>query len=932
MTCDVINKSGMNAENVVSLIAEFMRPPESPERFQEVEKHLNNIRSDPNNVGIALELLATYTEKPIVWFACCIINNLVGKLWVPRSMNPDPEKSVIPPEAKKQIRDFFADFLSNKLEFIEDDVTSGFILKTIVVLIKVDFVNEGLFWLSFYNSNVKIPEKRKMAFNLMRILSDELQSMVDHSVSSKTRTILRRSFTSIVPQITQHVVEVLKESTPQTPSNVEAFALIKSLLHWIPSNFISAELIDVLLSYSRSEMGKISMEAHKCIHDLFYRCDAISAHTIEFRAEFLRVVYELFGYEIQLFGTNSVSDEYVKSLLHAFQPFAANYFFKQDSFDYSIVSQFLVNFEEATWRMFGTQHFALMIEIWGDLFNGKESAYTNSMKYQSHFLSLIEHCLDTMITPELLVHFTEDDYLVVNDVINEAAQCYTFEVCKLVQKATATAINLSLPSTHQLLRCFFHVIRLINDDDPSNENISDSLLRYANELMTKPLNIDVLQIFSIVQVIIKNFVRKFSRNSSHFVEKVFHLLTVSLPLGPDYIQPMLELLLETLKIYRPMNPCKILLGKLLEMQNLFSTMPTPIYSLYICCAETIASFYPTDGGNRTLANGDVIRKLFQNIFDSLQSPETMPVALQLLRDAVNCIVFSIRATKDLIFSAFVPYIDVILGIYESNINDAVLGPLLDFIASFMTIFPSQIAERMSEFINRLFAPLASVLPYLADGSFEHLATLSFLNILYQLASFRTVAGELQTLNIAQFIVQYAESLFHGPSIDVLWLCLKIVRTLIIDRWNLLGNDFRSALLRILFFDGVCAKDPASVKISIETIIEAHNLYQVLRIVDQTFRFNAFSTICTEMCSCSQTMMRDSMIEFAVFFCSRVPDFIDKLLIPFIQRLPISKEDCHALAMTFDNFSDPHEFSKIFVDFCNDVAYLLDGKEIPKDTN
>lgn len=87
-----------------------------------------------------------------------------------------------------------------------------------------------------------------------------------------------------------------------------------------------------------------------------------------------------------------------------------------------------------------------------------------------------------------------------------------------------------------------------------------------------------------------------------------------------------------------------------------------------------------------------------------------------------------------------------------------------------------------------------------------------------------------------------------------------------------------------------------------------------------------------MCSCSQTMMRDSMVEFAVFFCSRVPDFIDKLLVPFIEHLPISKEDCLALAMTFDNFSDPHEFSKIFVDFCNDVAFLLDGKEIPRNTD
>ncbi|KAH0790650.1 Importin-beta N-terminal domain containing protein [Histomonas meleagridis] len=772
-----------------------------------------------------------------------------------------------------------------------------------------------------------VPEKIQIGLQLLIFLSDELQAFVDHSVSSKVRAMLRHSFVSLVPQITFQVVNILKDANQNPfPTTVRAFGLLKSFLHWISPNFISPELVEILLNYSRSEVGDIAKEAHDCIFELFSRYDALSVHTVEFRARFLRVVFAFFEYEICLFGTNQVSDAYIKSILHAFQPFAANYFFKQDTFDESIVASFLYNFEQATWKLFGTPHFSMMIEIWGDLLTGKESTYMDPMKYKPHFISLLEHLLDAMISPQLLIHFTEDDNLIVHDVVYEIALCYTFEACKLVHRATATAINNCLPSITALLMCFHNVIRLINDDDPSNETISDSLLRYTNELMTKQLNIDVPQVFAIVQTIIKTYVRKFSRNSLHFVEKVFHLLTVSLSLGPDFIQPMLELLLETVKIHRPMTPCKTLLNRLLEMQNVFSSMPIPIYSLYICCAEIIASFFPTDGGARPLANADVIRQLFSTIFDNLSSPENMPIALQLLRDAVNSIAFSIRATKDLVFSAFVPYIDLIMNIYETNITERAIGPLLDFIASFMTIFPSQIAERMSEFINRLFAPLVSVLPHVADGSFEHYATMSFLKILYQLASFRTAAAALQTINIAKFMVQYTDSLFHGPSIDVLWTCLKIVQILITDRWGLLGEAYQQSLLRILFFDGVCAKDPSSVKISIEAIIEAHKLYQVLDRVDQTFRFNAFSAICNEMCSCSHYMMRDSMVEFAVFFCSMVPDFTDKLLIPFIQQLPIQPMDKEILAKSFCRSFDIDEFRQIFVEFCDDVAYLMGDRE------
>ncbi|OHS97007.1 Importin-beta N-terminal domain containing protein [Tritrichomonas foetus] len=914
----------MNAEAIVSLLTEFTHPSQDQERFKNVEQQLSEIKANPSNIGLALELLNSYSQQSVVWFACMIISDVITYLWVPRSMEPDPSKSQLTPELKLQIRQFFVEYLNNRIDAL-DEVSRNFIFKLIVSLMKIDFTNEGVFWVSYAQSILQNPQRRWIGYGIFRFLSDELQSFSDHSITSKTKLYLRQTFISLVPDICRQVVVLLRNTQPDDPSNEEAFVLLKSFLIWISPIYISTELVETVFMYSRSSMGKISLRAHQYIHTLFYRYDVISVHPIEFRAQLLRIVFGFFESEMKQFGSQTLSLEYIQSLLHAFQPFAANYFFKEDTFDPSIVSQFLTNFEGWTWAAFGTSNFALMIEIWGDLFHGQEGSQfwmPEKQKYQIFFITLVEHCLDAMVSPIHIPRFTEDDYLAINDIINEIAMEYTDELCRLVQRATATAVNANLPSIFPLLTCFFHVISRVGEDDPVNESISDSLLRYLNELMTKQLPIDVQVIFPIVQTIIKSYVKKFSRNSLHFVEKVFHLLTVSVNLGPNFVQPMLELMLETLKIHRPISPCKMILAKMMDMQQIFCGMSLTIYSLYICCCETMAAYYPTDCGSRPLADAGVIRQIFSIVFANLSSQQQLPYALLLLRDAVNNIAFSTPIVKELVFTAFVPYIDVIMNIYESRISENVLLPLLDFIAAFCTIFPTQIAERMSELINRLFAPLANVLPSLADGSFEHFATLSFLKILFQLSYFRTAVSEHQTANIAEFLVRYADPLFHCQSVDVQILCFKIVQTLIRDRRSLLSPEIQSQLLHILFFNGVCSEDANSVKISITTIMECHKLYQLLDTVDVNFRFNAFSAICNEMCKCSNTMMRESMVEFAVFFCAVAPDFRDMLLIPFIQQLPITESDRAILAQSFNSFRNELEFKKIFVDFCDDVSYLL----------
>ena len=65
---------------------------------------------------------------------------------------------------------------------------------------------------------------------------------------------------------------------------------------------------------------------------------------------------------------------------------------------------------------------------------------------------------------------------------------------------------------------------------------------------------------------------------------------------------------------------------------------------------------------------------------------------------------------------------------------------------------------MSEFITRLLSPLAAVLPSLTDGSCEYVAIESLLKILNGLASFHNPVADLQTENVATFLLEFAEPL------------------------------------------------------------------------------------------------------------------------------------------------------------------------------
>lgn len=906
-------------EDIIQLLTEFYSPNITQDRFKDIDNYLLQFRSNPSTFTTALEILSNYTYKPAIWYACSIIDEVVLNYWVPRSLQPDPSKSELSKETKLQIREFFKQFIMTKLGDMEEDA-GNFVFSSIARLMKVDFNNEGLYWLKFATDNLHSSELLFASLKIIRFFSEEIQSPIDHSIATQTRLFLRNQINTVVPEITRMVVEILASTQTIDESTVEAFVLLKSFVHWMSSSFISPQLIQVLVAYGHASMGEISIEAHKCIQTLFARYD-VYIHT-SFRSEFLHLFFEFFNTELSLLGTET-SDTLTVSLISALQPFALNYLFKQDEFDDSVIFEFLYSLDEITWRLLGTPHFCLMIEIWFELFAGT-SAIQGQKKYKPPFFQMVEKCVDAMINVELMPLLSEDDYFILIDFIETVSDFYTEDICRLVQRAVTICVNGNLQSITPMLTLFLYVIGLLENDDPGIPSISDSLIRYINLLMTMNCPVDVSEVFTNVQKIIKQYVRQFSRNSDFFLEKVFHLVTVSLNCGPDFVEPMIDLLLETLKVYRPMKPCKTLFSKLMELHQQFLELPPNIYSLYICCLEQIAACNPTDGGKKPLYPAPIVGKIFEVMFSNLHSPEHLPIVLTLLHDAMLNISFSFQPTKELVFSAFVPYIDDILSIYETGLDAPVIGPFLDFIDAFCMIFPNQIAERMSEFINRLLSPLEAVIPCLADGSFEHYATKSFLTILLKLSNTRTTAAGNQTMIVVQFLMKYGNSLLQG-SPDVVFLIIQIITALIEFRWELLDHDMQSSLLRVIFFEGICEPDFESVDKSVEAIKKAQFHHHVFNHMDPTFRFKAFSIVCREMCLCAHTSLRPTMSDLTVYFCQCTPNFLEELLLPFIDLIPIDNNEKQIIAPYFENYSDISEFRSRFGDFCDDIAYLLSGK-------
>jgi hypothetical protein len=128
----------MNAEEIVSLLPEFSVQYPDPNRFPDVHTKLNEIRSDPTYLPVSLERLTNYSETPIIWCACSILENIIIFDWVPRSLVPDPRSSPL------EIRTFFVHFLNEKLTTLSEK-GRNLIFKTIVTVMKVDFTNEGFF-------------------------------------------------------------------------------------------------------------------------------------------------------------------------------------------------------------------------------------------------------------------------------------------------------------------------------------------------------------------------------------------------------------------------------------------------------------------------------------------------------------------------------------------------------------------------------------------------------------------------------------------------------------------------------------------------------------------------------------------------------------------------------------------------------------------
>ena len=171
----------------MSLVTEFFSNSTKDEKtFFAMQAKIEELRRSPASVPVALELLTNYQQQTIVWFASGVIENIIAYHWVPRSMNPDPSKSSLPLQVKQQLREFFVRFLNDKIDLLEHEVAT-FVYSLIVMSMKVDFQNEGAFWLSYIHEKFESDTERHKAMIITRYLSDDLQPPADHTIPSSVR-------------------------------------------------------------------------------------------------------------------------------------------------------------------------------------------------------------------------------------------------------------------------------------------------------------------------------------------------------------------------------------------------------------------------------------------------------------------------------------------------------------------------------------------------------------------------------------------------------------------------------------------------------------------------------------------------------------------------------------------------------------------------
>lgn len=628
----------LKAEQVVSLLAEFFSGKiDGSARFQDIERKMCEMRKNVEYVPVALELLQREGNPRVVWFSVSVLEHLALFRWVPRSMTSDPRQSQISPDVKHQIRDFLVLCMNERIDQLEIE-SANFIYRLIVILMKVDFGNEGVFWLSYARDNIGNPNCQHKCLIIMRYMSDNLQIMSDRTVATSMRNGIKQAFTEVVLTVLPAIIGILSVNGGATRSLMEALLFVKSLVQWLGPRFMSVDLVRAITANSRCSVptGGVACIGHDCIYAMFSRIDIGLGSARELRNDLMRTIMEFFVQEMRIFESSNIPTEFAESLLRAFLPIASNIIIVLGGIEPGALMGFLGDFERWTWMCFGSPIFGRMLEVWGCLLDGSDMAdNTSENGFYPVFRLVAEHVLEAMTDPERIPKFTEEDFVIANDFISELATGREDDsMRRLVQRATAFVVNAGLPSVEPLLMCLGHVVYSISGDDPANESISDSLIKYANELMTTQINVDVAGVFPAVTRIVKMYVRKFSSNSKHFLEKIFYLVTVALNAGPDFLRAMMEVLLETVTIERPSKPCKIILGKLLGMRGMFCSTVDDIYSLYVCCCVTIAASASTDGGSEPVAGLDTMNVIFELVFRNLRSPQ-VGASLRILKDVID---------------------------------------------------------------------------------------------------------------------------------------------------------------------------------------------------------------------------------------------------------------------------------------------------------
>ena len=313
----------ISVEETVEYLTNLQVQSMNQEEIDELYARFDPLKSQPENYSFALRLLQSSSDQKVVVIANHILQHIIVLYWIPHTLAANSTPSLLTDEIKAEIRTVLFEIMSGAIQTYEE-ASSNLILGLIATIMKIDFENEGQFWLEQFFNAIQDHQTCFQYVRLIRYLAEQIQTP-DRSLSNQAFLEKKAMFGSIVPQLMQSLVDIMADSSTPLPVFYEIFEIIKSICLSPNPEFHKQipDLIQILLQFSASStINEVSIEALKTLHVIFSRVNFVEIFDVEERQQILATSFEFFEEEMSQFDPSSSTYDYLNRLVNDFQPLA----------------------------------------------------------------------------------------------------------------------------------------------------------------------------------------------------------------------------------------------------------------------------------------------------------------------------------------------------------------------------------------------------------------------------------------------------------------------------------------------------------------------------------------------------------------------------------------------------------------------------------